>query len=289
MTTRVWRDVSRFPLTILRCREIIQALVARELKARYRGSLIGGLWQIAMPLALLGVYYMIFVEILGVGIGQEQAQKRGLQPGPYSAFYILCGVLPYLALSESMMRSCGIIFENANLIKKIYFPSELLPVYIVLVTLVTQLIGTALIVGAVCFTSDGFPGVTYWTRLPLYFVVLVFQVLFTSGLTLFFASANVFLRDTQPIVNVLMMFLMFLTPIFYSLDRIDGLSAETRALFQLNPLYHLIEAYRWILIHPERSGAPWGEIGIFAPVAVVVFGAGLVFFSFSKSKFADEI
>ncbi len=289
MAARVWRDISRFPAIVFRCREIISAFVSRELKARYRGSIVGGLWQVIMPLALLGVYYLIFVEIMGVGIGENVAERRGLKEGPYAAFYILTGVLPYLALSESLMRSCGIIFENANLIKKIYFPSELLPVYIVIVTLVNQLIGTVLVIGAVCFTAESFPGGEYWLRLGLFPLVLFLQILFTAGLTLFFASANVFLRDTQPMVNVMMLFLMFLTPIFYSLEGVQGLTEQTRSLFELNPLYHLVTAYRQILIHPESSGAPWREIGIFAVVAVGLFVAGLAIFSASKSKFADEI
>ncbi|HZL99713.1 MAG TPA: hypothetical protein VFD43_05610, partial [Planctomycetota bacterium] len=120
----------RLPLVLLRYRELLGAFVRRELKARIEGSILGRVWPIAQPALLFAIYYFIFVKILRIPFSDQLAPHgpEADRVGWRSTFFLVIGILPWTALAESLGRGTGVVLENANLIKKIAFPSELLPV-----------------------------------------------------------------------------------------------------------------------------------------------------------------
>ncbi len=270
------------PLVAWRHRELLISFVWRDLKARYEGSLFGRLWPFLNPLILFGVYYLVFALVLKQRFavaGQEQLE------GSIAAFYIMAGLLPWIAFSESLVRCTGVVLENANLVKKIAFPSQLLPLYAVIVNAVYFLIGLAVLVIARAVAFKSLPP-TVWLLL----LAIPLQVVFTTGLGLLLGAANIFLRDTAQSIQLILMLWFFTTPIVYPATLIteDPEFHQWAWVLNLNPFHHLLEIYRAALVYDHVS-VPWSSIGVFALIAIAVFIPGHAFFLATKGRFADEI
>lgn len=274
------------PYVICTQRELLWAFVWRDLKARYEGSLLGRLWPVLNPLILFLVYYFVFAIIMGMrlelkGVVIDDSSLMGL--------YIISGILPWIFFADSITRCTGVVLENANLVKKIAFPSQLLPVYAVTVNTVYFLISLAIfLIARLTYFHDlggmeGLPG--SW---PLLFLIVPLQVIFTIGLGLFLGALNIFIRDTAQLMPLLLNLWFFTTPIVYPSSLIQNNMPQYASLMELNPMYHLMEVYRSALVI-DTGVTPWFSLGVFAAASLIVFIPGYAFFLKTKGRFADEL
>jgi ABC-type polysaccharide/polyol phosphate export permease len=274
-------SVLRLPVVAYRHRELLWSFVHRDLKARYEGSLFGRLWPLLNPLILFGLYYWVFVEIL-----QMKMESRGLVAFSDEALmglYIVAGILPWTGFADSLNRSTTVVLENGNLVKKIAFPSELLPLYAVLVNTIYFLLGLLVFIAIRMVFFDGLP--SQW---PFLLLAIPLQVLFSLGLGLALAALNIFVRDTAQILPLVMQLWFFATPIVYHTSLIEKNIPNLAPLMKFNPMYHLVELYHAGLVL-EAPTAPWVSAQVFSLFAVLAFIVGYTFFLATKGRFADEL
>jgi homopolymeric O-antigen transport system permease protein len=282
----------------IRYRELLSAFIARELRARFRGSILGGLWMVLQPVVFLAVYYVVFLKILQIRMSEQVPAETAATLAPHiveliksdlnrmSALAMFVALVPWTSMSECIMRATGTIFENGNMIKKVAFPSELLPVYLVGYNVVNIAVGFCVVVLASALTVGVWPSPAL---LPLFPVVLLLQAVFMLGVAYLVSTATVFVRDLIQLVPIVMTVWFFFTPIFY-LGLPPG-AEQYEWLLKINPVYHLMALYRAIFIFQpaDASGFPWASLGIFAAVAFVLAFVGYRVFVRFKADFADEL
>ena len=253
---------------IFRYREAIRNFVVRDLKVRYSYSVLGFVWSMLNPLLLMLVFWVVFTFMLGQGL-------------PRFPIYLLAGLLPWNFLSGSILFATASITGNGALINRVYFPREVLPISTTLSNGVHFLL--ALIPFFAILLAYRSPVGWSLVWLPM---VLAVQLVFTLGLAFLLASVNVYLRDTQQIVEVVIQAWFFMTPIIYS---IDGISSHVLKLLVMvvNPMASLVTNYRHILYAGEQPDV--GLLAVTAAEAVVIFLVGLVVFRYLSPRFAEEI
>ena len=286
----------RLPVVLWRYRELLGAFVRRELKARIEGSILGRVWPVLQPAVLFAIYYMIFVKVLRVPLGDalapagEDDSSRGWR----STFFLISGILPWTALAESLGRGAGVVLENANLIKKIAFPSELLPIYQVIVFHVYFLVGFALFVGLEWVVNGSLPVTLIWFP-----IVLLVQMALISGLAMVLSAANVFVRDVMQAVPMLLTLWMFTTPVFYDVSMLPGsgqivgeqgvdLVEVAFTAMAYNPMAILLGIYRSIFSY-GLVAFPLMALLKLALISALTLWLGYAYFLRSKGRFADEV
>jgi lipopolysaccharide transport system permease protein len=253
-------------------RGLIGSLVKRDLANRYKGSLMGWLWTVVTPAVQIIIFTLIFAGIFNARFGPEKS-RFGF------AIYLFCGMLPWIAFSESVQRSATALTENVNLVKRVVFPIESLPVNLALSAMVQQLVGTlVLLLLAALFEQVLSPTVLF---LPL---LLLPQFLVMVGLGWLVASLGVFIRDTPQFTQLLLMMWMYLTPIIYPENYIP---AQYRWLVTLNPMAALIRSYRRVLL--EGALPDWSGLVVTLVFAVSCFLLGYWWFARTKKAFVDVL
>jgi len=257
---------------LFRYRGLIQSLVARELKARYRGSVLGFLWSFINPLLLLLIYTFVFTVIM---------PNRNELAQPYAVF-MFCGILPWNWFSSSLMEASNSLVAGGNLIKKVLFPAEILPLVNVLANMVHFFLGL-LILAVFLIVYRHWPDPAGLVWFP---VAIIVQLVFTSGLALFLAALTVHYRDIRDLLSNLLMFWFFATPIIYPWQ--DPNVSRFKWLFDLNPFTHLAVSYQEILFFYGPVGhAKWLlALGV---VSVAVFLGGYWFFDRLRDSFAEAV
>jgi len=258
-------------------RELVRNLVIRDLKARYKNSILGVAWSWVNPLLMMVVYTVVFNILAG---------RSNL---PNYPVFLFCALLPWNFFSTSVAQATNSIVEAAPLVKKVYFPREVLPLSIVLGNLINFLI--ALPVFFLLALVMGNP-ITGWVLLlPL---IMVIQFAFTLGVGFITATLNVFYRDTRIIMDVLLLAWFFLTPIFYPLDTVPeqhtfwGVTVPVRAwLLRLNPMASIVSSYRELLYWGTPTDLAFLLRTAVTALGVLVVGY-LVFLRFS-SRFGEEV
>jgi lipopolysaccharide transport system permease protein len=258
--------------TLWQRRSLVKTMVRRELTARYRGSAGGALWAVLQPVAMLGLYTFVFSAILKVKFGVDGSTVA-------FAFYLFSGMIPWLAFSEALGRSPNAMLENANLVKKVVFPLEILPVNLVVTGLMTSLVSVAVLAAGLLAWRHALP----WT-IVLLPVLLVLQYLFTQGLAWLLASLGVFLRDVGHMIGLTLTAWMFLTPIMYPASAVPE---AFRWVLWANPMATLVESYRAILLEGQLPN--WAMLGGFAVAAAATFAIGYAWFMRTKHAFADVL
>ncbi len=258
-------------------RELIRNLVVRDLKVRYRNSILGIVWSWANPLLMMLVFTLVF-NFLFV---QSSLQH-------YHVF-LLCALLPWQFFSQSVTQATNSIVGNAHLIKKVYFPREILPISILLSNLINFIIALPVFFG-LAFVSGA--RISPWALL-LPIPILV-QVLFALGICLILATLNVFYRDTQIILSVVMQAWFFLTPVFYPITQIGqekkilGLTFDAQLwLRRLNPMASVIASYRDLLYWGTYTGLDFLFRTAVTSLIVLVIGY-LIFLRYSP-RFGEEV
>ena len=257
---------------LFRYRGLIQSLVARELKARYRGSVLGFFWSFINPLLLLSIYTFVFTVILP---NQNQVAQ------PY-ALFMFCGILPWNWFASSLLEASTALVSGGNLIKKVLFPAEILPLVNVLANMVHFFLGLT-ILAAFVIAYQHWPDPAGLAWFP---VAVIVQLVFTMALSLFFAALTVHFRDIRDLLSNLLMFWFFATPIIY--PWLDPNVIAYRRLFDLNPFTHLAVSYQEILFFPGPVGhAKWlMALGV---LSVVLFLAAYWFFDRLRDSFAEAV
>jgi len=258
-------------------RLLIRTLVGRELKARYRGTILGFFWSFLNPLLLMIVYTVVFGLILN---------PRDLAIGDTAwlyALYMFCGVLPWTWFSSSSLESANVLMINGNLIKKILFPAEVLPVVTVTSNLLNFLFGLPILLAFVPIMGKRFT--VYALFLP---VVILVQYVFTLGFSLLISALTVHFRDIKDVLANLMTFWFFSTPIIYSLQ-MQALQRVpwVKTLLALNPMTHVVEGYHSCLFYGELIH--WKKLGVTLLVSLVLFWAGYAVFDRLRDSFPEEV
>lgn len=268
-------------------RELLFSNISRELKIRYKNSVLGFMWSMVNPLLTVLVMTLVFKFFLG------QSVKN------YTA-YILAAYLPYMFFQQALMDSAQSVNGSLGLIKKIYFPREIIPLSII----VANFVHFALALGVFFLFLLGVwvinPGISPFQTTSLYLpLLLLIQFCLTVGLGLLISSLNVFYEDVKYIVGVVLYLLFFLCPIMYFAERVYYSASPTAyKIFNLNPVGVLCTAYRKILLAPQEVETPkgmmpalaldWGYVGIAALMSVVIMFAGYAVFNRLKWRFVER-
>ena len=265
----MWRNLAG----LVRYRGLITSLVARELKARYRGSVLGFFWSFINPLLLLAIYTFIFTTIL-------PNRTEGLRP---FSLFMLCGILPWTWFSASLTEASGSLIAGGNLIKKVLFPAEVLPIVSVLANMMHFFLALPVVLLLLVAFGRQLPEMGGLVWLPA--VVLV-QLIFTTGLALGLAALTVHFRDIRDILANVLMLWFFCTPIVYFYKQPEVVAYKR--LFDLNPMSHLVLSYQEILFF-EGAFGHWRWLAALGVASVGVFLAGYWLFDRLRDSFVEVV
>lgn len=264
----VWRPLWELP----RRADLIVSLTKRELAARYKGSALGIVWAILTPVVMIAIFTIIFAGIFKAKFGASTSQWD-------YALYLFCGLLPWNAFQESLNLSTTSIVTRANLVKRVVFPLETLPVAQTLAAIVNQLFGSiALLLGILLVRHQLRATIAY---LP---ILLTLQFIATVGAAWLLASLGVFIRDMAQGISLFLMAWMYLTPIIYPETIVPD---SYRAVVNLNPFTPLMRSYRNIFL--DGVGPDWRGLGYFAVFALISFILGYWWFARTRKNFADVV
>jgi lipopolysaccharide transport system permease protein len=256
---------------LIRYRGLIQSLVARELKARYRGSVLGFLWSFVNPLLLLLVYWFVFTTVM-------PNTMAGVQP---YALFMFCGILPWTWFSASLTEASGSLIAGGNLIKKVMFPAEVLPIVSVLANMVHFFLGLPILIAFLIIFRP--PTLWHFAWFP---VAVLVQLVFTTALALFVAALAVHFRDIRDILANVLLLWFFATPIIYPWFQ-PGLQ-RFKPLFDANPFTHLAVSYQEIFFFHEALGH-WKWLVLLGVVSALLFLACYWVFDRLRDSFAEVV
>ena len=262
----MWHNLAELP----RYRGLIHSLVARELKARYRGSILGFFWSFVNPLMLLVIYNFVFTYLLA-------NRTEGIQP---YALFMFAGLLPWTWFSSSLNESAGVLISGGNLIKKVLFPAEVLPIVAVLANMVHFFLGLPILVIFLVW----FQHVPDLADLAWFPVVILIQLLFTTGLALLLSALTVHFRDLRDLLSNLLTFWFFATPIIYPYLQF----AEYKFWFDINPFTHLAISYQELLFFNGPFGH-WRWLVALGLGSVALFLVGYWVFDRLRDSFAEAV
>src|SRR5436853_2011682 len=262
------------PLQVLyRHRQLISALTARDLKARYRGSVLGYFWSLANPLLLLGVYTLVFTVFFPT--------NNRLQP--YSLF-LFTGILPWTFFAAAVLESTTSVISNAGLIKKVMFPAEALPLVVVTSHLVHFVLALPiLLIADIAFAIHG--DIAIHATLALVPFVILLQTFFVAGIAMAVSSASVLFRDLRDILMNLIQLGFFITPILYQIDTIG--SRPLPPLLRPNPITPFIVTYQDLIFFGHLPGL--ADTLLMIAYAFVSMSAGFVVFDRLRDVLAEAI
>ncbi len=257
---------------LVRYRGLIQTLVARELKARYRGSVLGFFWSFFNPLLLLLVYTLVFSVIL--------PGFRGVDLEPY-ALFLFCGLLPWTWFSSAVLESSQSLISSGNLIKKVLFPAEILPIVSVISNMFHFFFALPILALFLLFYARPLNVI----ELVWFPVVVIIQLVLTLALGLGLSALTVHFRDLRDILGNLLTLLFFATPIIYPMTELPG---TMKTFMDFNPFAHLAVSYQEILFYDGPFGH-WRWLLALAAFSVVLFVASYALFDRLRDSFAEEV
>lgn len=248
-------------------REMIFSLVRRDLNGRYKGSALGFLWTFINPLLQLGVYTLVFSVIMDNGIEDYY-------------LFLFVALIPWIFFSTSLSGGSSCIWSQKEMVKKIYFPREVLPIAFVTSQFVNMLL-SFLVIFAVLIVSGKGINLIALLYLP---IIVVVEYILSLSVAMISSAITVYLRDVEYILGIVTMAWQFLTPVMYSVDLVPE---QLRTVFNLNPMTPIIVAYRDILYYKK---VPEMETLIQACcLGVILLVVGMIIFSKLKKHFAEEL
>jgi len=251
---------------------LLKELVKRDFQSRYAGSLLGFLWPLVQPLWQLALFTYVFSMVLRIPLGDEEGTKN-------FAIFLFCGLVPWMAVHEGIVRSATAITDNAQLVKKVSFPAQVLVLAVVLGGLIQSAIAGGVFAAYLLATGQGQAG-----GLPLLLLAVPLQVALTLGCGLILCCLHTLFRDTAQVVSLVMTAWFYLTPIVYPLSQVpEGF----RSWVGWNPLTTVVSLYRQAFLGGETT---WVDgTGRLALVALLLLVAGSGLFRRLAPGFADEI
>ncbi len=247
-------------------RELLYQMTLRDLLVRYKQSIMGFGWAVFMPLVNTVLFSVIFTRV---------APLKTDVPYPVFAY---TGLLFWNFFASSLRFSVVSLSSNANLVTKIYFPREIFPFSATLVCLVDLVVGSSILVGLMVYYRIP-PSATLW-YVPL---LLLIEVVFTAGIGLVIAMANLFLRDVKYLFEIILTVWMFATAVVYPIDQVGG---KLGALLKLNPMTPIIDGYRAVILRGQPPD--FGPVGVAAALAFVTLALGWLVFHRAEYQFAEN-
>ncbi len=250
---------------------LLKEFLKRDIQERFIGSVAGRLWLVITPASQIIIFYFVFGVILRMRLSIEEVGTDNF------VAFLLAGLLPWMAFSEAVTRGTGIMVANANIIKKIVMPLEMLPFVETASSFILGYIGFSLYL--VYLTWKGYADIV-WLMLPCVIILLFF---FTLGLIAFLAAITVFFRDTQQLMNLVIQAWFYLTPIIYPLYMIPE---AYRHWMNINPMFPFAALFQDILLKHSFST---GMIGQAFCLALLSFSTGSFVFTRLKPSFNDVL
>jgi len=256
---------------IIAHRELLWQMTSREIKARYKQSILGYFWVILSPLAQMLVMSFAFSLILRI-------PTNSASNIPYSIF-LFTALLPWTLFSNSLSSACNSLVGSSSLITKIYFPRTILVISTIIAKIIDFFFATSILIVYLIIYQIPITLNILWV-IPIFFI----QQIFTLGLSLFFAAANLLYRDIQYLLGLILTLWMYLTPIIYPADIVPD---RFRILFQLNPIAVIVNAYRQVIL---GGGEPkYSSLLIALLLSLATLLVGLAYFKSREKIFADNI
>jgi lipopolysaccharide transport system permease protein len=250
---------------------LLREFVRRDFESRYAGSMLGFAWSLVQPAWQLVLFTFVFSAVLKIPLTGERTANFGI--------FLFCGLIPWLAVNEGVIRSTTAITDNASLVKKIHFPSEILVLSVVLAAVIHQGITIAVFLAVLALLGE-----LHAASLPVLLIALPLQIGLTLGLGLVAATVNTFVRDVAQVLGMAMMAWFYLTPIVYPASQVP---ADLAWVAALNPMASIVQLNRAAFLGAGLSG-----IGDPTPLLVattVALLAGFWLFRRSRPYFADEL
>jgi ABC-2 type transport system permease protein len=273
---------------VFRQRFLLKLLVRKELKIRYRGSVLGLLWSYVKP----GVQFIVFYIALGVFLGLEQSPRNPAGLANY-AVYLFSGIVLINFFSEALGNAARSIVSNGGLIKKIYLPRELFPVASVWVSAV-HFVPQLVVLVTACFVVGWKPSAM---QLAVALAGFIIVAMLAVGLGLLFGSANVYFRDSENIVDMLLMIATWASPVMYAWTMVqEKLGQGWYLVYQLNPITIGVEAFHYAFWFPTTDGnsaVPPNLLSLWIPVGLILSSLVLILgqltFRKLEGRFAQEL
>ncbi len=268
-------------------RELLANLTMREIRGKYKRTVFGQLWSLANPLALMIIYTFVFAFILR--IKPEAGNPSGLD---IFAVWLLCGLLPWTFAATVISQGLGSLVANAPLIQKVYFSRIVLPLSVVGSTGYNWLFEMAVLLIAVTAVG-GF--VLPW--IPFLVIIMVLLAVFAAGIALMLSIANVYFRDTEYFLGIILQLWMYMTPIIYPASLVEreseklggllGTPITVADIYHLNPMDHFVSVFRQLL-YDNRWPDP-SEWLICTLWALVSLGVGMTVFRRHERRLAEAL
>jgi lipopolysaccharide transport system permease protein len=266
-------SIVEFARSVTAHRDLIFRLSAREFTQRFRGSVLGIAWAVLIPLLTALIYTFVFSTVF-------KARWPGVADGPFDfAIIFLAGIVVHTIFAEAVARAPGLVVGNANYVKKVIFPLEILPIVSVLTALTNATIGIAIVV----FGNLVLNGKLHVTIITLPLIVAPYLV-FVVALVLFFAAVGVYLRDLSQVVTLLITITMFLTPIFFP---IESVPERFQTVIWLNPLTFIVQQVRGVVIFGEWPN--FFGLTIYALASMASLALAFWLFQRLRNGFADVL
>lgn len=247
-------------------RELLKSNVKKDIRGKYKGSFLGVLWSFINPLLTVLVYAIVFPYILRV------KQENYL-------IFLIVGVLPWTFVTNVVITGTRSVLDNAEIIKKVYFPREILPISVATSGLVNFIISCLIIIVFVVFSGIGLS--KYMLLLP---VIAIIQYLLLLGIIFITSGINIYMRDLEYIINFFLNMLFYATPIIYSVEMFPE---KFRWILQVNPLANIITEYRDIIFYKQMPNIPI-LIGT-ATFSILLVIVGYIVFRKVEKGFAEEV
>ena len=258
-----WKDLWKY-------RELFYILSWRDIKVRYKQTVIGALWSIVRPLLTMIIFTVIFSKVAKMSAGVD---------APY-AIMVYAAMLPWIFFSTSLSEASNSLISNTNLISKVYFPRLIVPTASVITSFVDFLISFVLLFGLYAWYHYA-PG---WQILvlPLF---LLFAFIASIGFGLYLTALNVKYRDFRYIVPFIVQFGMYISPVGFNSDIVP---AKWRLLYAVNPMVGVIDGFRWCLLGGQQT-IHWDTMAVSLGVSLAALGMGMRRFRKMEKDFADLI
>ncbi len=247
-------------------RELLKTNVQKEIRGKYKGSFLGVLWSFLNPLLTVLVYAIVFPYIMRVQV-------------PNYLIFLIVAIIPWNFFTTCITTGCNCVWLNGGIIKKVYFPREILPVSVILAGLINFLISCVIILIFLLFGGVGFSIQLLW--LPL---IAIIQSLLSLGLLFILSAINVYVRDVEYVVAFFVNLLFYGTPILYTVDMFPQ---KISWFLNINPLAHLIDAYRSIFYYQTMPN--FGSLLYLIIVSLLILIIGYSVFRKLEKGFAEEV
>lgn len=246
-------------------RELLKTSVSKEIRGKYKNSFLGVIWSFLNPLLQIAVYALVFPLIM--------------QTDDNYVIFLVCGLIPWLFFSNAINKAAFTIIENGGIIKKVFFPREILPISVVTSECVNFIISTVIILAFILLTGYGFS----W-YIIFYPLILLIQFVVTLGFAFFLSAITVYVRDLAHFVGVALQLLFYATPICYASGRIP---ADYQWIMNFNPMAYVIDGYRAIFY--DKVMPNMQELGILFGIGLLLCIIGYLVFNKLQKGFAEQL